>query len=211
MFRFCCPHRRTVWNIDPSKEYYYTLCTLSQGLNCLRLKLLVVHFLLCRTFVVVVVLRNDNQIRLTVGLCIRWQAINNRRGEGGAQLRKEKWSSCSGKRHGMAFPVKPVSGLKGKGGSGQRIGGNVWCFWQICHCECKCQVRMCIRRLLVTQNALLLIFPFVSGWKKRHVLSQMFHWRAHHRQKWSGWVESSIKLNRPQILHCLSAWEQRHS
>lgn len=47
-----------------------------------------------------------------------------------------------------------------------------------------------------------ILFSFsMSGRKKRHVLSQMFHWRAHHRQKWSCLQGSRMELE--QVTHPL--------
>lgn len=57
-------------------------------------------------------------------------------------LRKEKWSVCSGKHVALHPLLQPRSPLAGKGGSQQRMGGNVKRSRQICCGISSCQIRM---------------------------------------------------------------------
>lgn len=110
------------------------------------------------------------------------------------QRRKEKWSSCSGKRPSHGIPCKPGVSFGRKGRGQPENGGKRWTQAdRFVALRARCRVRMCTCRLFVAQTALSLFpsffsfFFFMSGREKRYVLSQMFHWRAPHRQKCSGW------------------------
>lgn len=132
-------------------------------------------------------------MRLTVGLCIRWRAINNRLG-GVCAVKEGKVEQLFRKRPSHGIPCKACVwfGRKGRVPLENR-GKCLTHLTDLSPCVPMSGQDVYLQAVCGTKCSLAFFFS-VSGRKKRHVLSQMFHWGAHHRQKWSRLGGSRMKL-----------------
>lgn len=132
-------------------------------------------------------------MRLTVGLCIRWRAINNRLG-GVCAVKEGKVEQLFRKTPSHGIPCKACVwfGRKGRVPLENR-GKCLTHLKDLSPCVPMSGQDVYLQAVCGTKCSLAFFFS-VSGRKKRHVLSQMFHWGAHHRQKWSRLGGSRMKL-----------------
>lgn len=146
-------------------------------------------------------------MRLTVGLCIRWRAINNRLG-GVCAVKEGKVEQLFRKTPSHGIPCKACvwCGRKGRVPLENR-GKCLTHLTDLSPCVPMSGQYVYLQAVCGTKCSLAFFFPCLAGRKDMccHKCSTGGHTTGRNGLVWevAGW-----SWNRPQILHCLSAWEQ---